>query len=137
MGIDTVRLGVDFGLLILIWVIQLVVYPSFSYYKGEQLFLWHNNYTKRITVIVAPLMISQLVLFGILLTTIPSVFAVAGITLVLILWITTFTIFVPLHNKIHNNEHTPITLEKLTRLNWIRTILWTLVFLWSFIDYFF
>ena len=135
MDFSTARILVDFGLLILIWMIQLTVYPSFSYFKGEELLPWHSTYTKRITALVAPLMIGQLVIYGILLVDIGSFFAVAGISLVLILWIITFTIFVPLHNSIHNNEHTSKILEKLTRLNWIRTTLWTLLFLWSLKDY--
>lgn len=135
MDLGTVRLLVDFGLLILIWMIQLLVYPSFSYYKGQELRTWHAVYSKRITVIVAPLMIGQLVLYGILVTDIRSFFTVGGLTIVLFLWITTFTIFVPLHNSIHNNEYTSITLDKLTRLNWIRTVVWTLLFIWSLEDY--
>ena len=59
--LETIRLICDSGLLILIWMVQLVIYPSFSYYKQEDLFKWHETYTKRIAVIVIPLMLGQLI----------------------------------------------------------------------------
>ena len=50
----------DFGLLVLIWMVQLVVYPGFKYYQRERLLEWHARYTSRISYIVGPLMLGQL-----------------------------------------------------------------------------
>ncbi|MFT6745260.1 MAG: hypothetical protein ACJAR8_001821, partial [Bacteroidia bacterium] len=60
MDFDTARLIVDFGLVVLIWMVQLIVYPSFLFYKDTELITWHTKYTPRITKIVAPLMFAQL-----------------------------------------------------------------------------
>lgn len=60
MNIDLVRLLLDFGLVVLIWIVQLVIYPSLCYYQDKDLAKWHKIYTQRIGVIVGPLMIAQL-----------------------------------------------------------------------------
>lgn len=58
--IEITRLLLDFGLCILIWVVQLIVYPSFAFYNNTQLLKWHKTYTKAIALIVIPLMLGQL-----------------------------------------------------------------------------
>ncbi len=57
---DLLRLLVDMGLLILTWLVQLVIYPSFLYYDATDLKKWHSIYTGRITFVVLPLMLTQL-----------------------------------------------------------------------------
>ena len=58
--IEITRLLLDFGLCILIWMVQLVVYPSFLFFSFNNLFTWHKTYTKAIALIVIPLMLGQL-----------------------------------------------------------------------------
>ena len=60
MDLQLIRLLLDFGLMVLIWIVQLVIYPGLCYYKNEDLGKWHKIYTQRIGVIVGPLMIAQL-----------------------------------------------------------------------------
>ena len=118
---------VDVGLVILIWMVQLIVYPSFKFYERENLVKWHNLYTGRIAVIVVPLMFYQLI-FGFY-----EVFqevnenSIIRLIIILILWIYTFTSFAPLHQKISINNFDSSQLIKLIKINWIRTILWTLL----------
>ena len=50
---------VDFGLFILIWLTQLVIYPSFTYFREQDLTRWHRKYTRAISYIVMPLMLGQ------------------------------------------------------------------------------
>ena len=45
--------------------------------------------------------------------------------LILSLWLVTFFISVPLHNKLGQARHEQI-IQKLIGTNWIRTLLWTL-----------
>jgi hypothetical protein len=33
----TARIAVDFGLVVLIWLVQLIIYPSFQYMSADQL----------------------------------------------------------------------------------------------------
>jgi len=58
--IEISRLLLDFGLCILIWMVQLIVYPSFLFFSDNNLFTWHKTYTKAIALIVMPLMLGQL-----------------------------------------------------------------------------
>ena len=60
--ISKITLLVDIGLVVLIWMVQLIVYPSFTFYSKENLVNWHQKYTARIAVIVIPLMFLQLIL---------------------------------------------------------------------------
>jgi fatty acid desaturase len=118
---------VNSGLVVLIWMVQLIVYPSFLFYNKENLVQWHNIYTKRIAVIVVPLMLIQLVIS--ILNTIVS-FSIINLTislLVLFLWVFTFTSFAPLHFKISENRFQQTQLQQLVNRNWIRTIIWSLI----------
>ena len=58
---------VDAGLAILIWMVQLIIYPSFLYYSEENLYAWHQKYTSKIAVIVVSLMLFQLI-FGLIIS---------------------------------------------------------------------
>lgn len=118
---------VNSGLVVLIWMVQLIVYPSFLFYNKENLVKWHNIYTKRIAVIVVPLMLIQLVLS--ILNTIVS-FSIINLTialLVLFLWVFTFTSFAPVHFKISENRFQQTQLQQLVNRNWIRTIIWSFI----------
>ncbi|PQJ80472.1 hypothetical protein [Polaribacter porphyrae] len=116
---------IDAGLVVLIWMVQLIIYPSFLYYKKENLVIWHNKYTSRIALIVIPLMLYQLVFSLMLIIYQFSLKNSVYTFLVVFLWIYTFTVFVPLHNKISNSNYTEITLQKLVFNNRVRTFLWS------------
>lgn len=131
MNIEIVRLTIDFGLLILIWLVQIIVYPSFEFYSSMSLSKWHSKYTVRITYIVLPLMLAQLVVGIIHLWQIRNWYTVTTILLILALWIMTFRVFVPLHFSIDNNEYDDDVCQRLVKRNWMRTIVWTLLFVLS------
>lgn len=119
----------DFGLVVLIWMVQLIIYPSFVYYKVEDLFKWHNTYTKNITWIVLPLMVGQLGihLYEIILAF--SFFKLAILLMILLVWINTFFYAVPLHQRISDNDDIACACRALIRVNWNRTVLWTVIFI--------
>lgn len=122
---------IDFGLVILIWMVQLVVYPSFKYYSASDLLKWHRAYTAGITVIVLPLMLAQLLLHAWRLYCDMSLPNAWLMLLVISTWLLTFTVFVPLHDKITANQALPITLSKLAAYNWGRTVIWSVIFVWG------
>ncbi len=122
----------DSGLLVLIWLVQLIIYPSFKYCSDLQLSKWHPIYTRRITFVVLPLMLSQLILTILLCFRLEwSFFSIIDLTLVLLTWILTFVIFVPLHQKIdeRSSEKNDTYISKLVEYNWSRTLLWTAIFI--------
>ena len=120
---------IDFGLVVFIWTIQLVVYPSFRYYNPDSLLKWHGVYTSAVSVIVLPLMVSQIMLHGWCLLREYSLVNLLKGLLVVSTWLVTFAIFVPLHNKITLNQELPETLSRLIAYNWIRTGLWSMIFI--------
>ncbi|SMP20411.1 hypothetical protein SAMN06265375_103151 [Muriicola jejuensis] len=130
------RLLLDFGLFVLIWMVQLIVYPSFIHFTREGLVKWHKKYTPRISFLVVPLMLGQLMAYGALLQEVKSFYSITCFILVLLVWLVTFTFFVPRHKAISAGDFTPKSLEDMVRLNWIRTVLWTVLFLWNFAIYF-
>ncbi|AFL81597.1 hypothetical protein Aeqsu_2135 [Aequorivita sublithincola DSM 14238] len=135
MSIEVIRLLLDFGLVVLIWIIQCIVYPSFRYYPTENLIAWHKIYTARFSVIVIPLMLGQIgiVLYQTILT--PSVYTVVSLIIIIFVWLVTFLQFVPIHTSIAKGIVTEKLLASLVNKNWIRTVLWTLLFIYSFIYY--
>jgi DMSO reductase anchor subunit len=135
MSIDLLRLLIDFGFLVLIWAVQLVIYPSFGYYSKENLFKWHKSYTTRVTFIVLPLMFSQLILASIQLLETQNLYTILSAILIIILWLLTFLIFVPLHQSIDNTSPIADVCNKLVQKNWLRTVLWTLLFVISIVNY--
>ncbi len=122
------RIAVDFGLVVLIWLVQLIIYPSFQYYSPAELAVWHPKYANLITVVVGPLMLAQVGLVGWSVLN-RSSFAVASAVLVGVMWASTAFQAVPIHNAIAAGDALPETLARLVRVNWIRTVGWTLIFL--------
>ena len=133
MTLDLARLIIDFGFTVLIWAVQLVIYPSFGYYSTTNLLKWHQRYTMRVTFIVLPLMFSQLILASIQLWLSQNWYTIMSMCSVVLLWLLTFMIFVPLHQSIDRNQPVANVCEKLVLKNWFRTFLWTLLFLISLI----
>ncbi|MDA9938387.1 hypothetical protein OAA90_03220 [Salibacteraceae bacterium] len=129
------RLIVDFGLLVLIWMTQLIVYPAFVQLDEETLQRWHPRYNQMITAIVAPLMFAQLGLVSWELLQNPSFYAWASMLLVLAAWGLTFLQAVPLHGKIAKGKGIRSIAEKLVRVNWPRTAVWTVIFLLSLLHW--
>ncbi|MDT0647482.1 hypothetical protein RM545_12350 [Zunongwangia sp. F260] len=134
MNIDLIRLLVDFGMLVLIWMVQLVVYPGMCHYKTEDLNSWHKIYTKRIAVIVAPLMIVQVLVSVVQFFNRIDIYTAGSIIFIIIIWLLTFLIFVPLHNSIGPDKSCERITNNLVSKNWWRTGLWSLLFIWTFFE---
>ncbi len=112
-----------------IWIVQVLVYPSMGSVGADGYAAYHNLHTSRISPIVAPAMIIEL------LTAIYLVFAPLdeidyrylwfGLALVLIIWLSTFLLQVPLHEKLAAGFSADVQ-QRLVLTNWTRTIAWTL-----------
>jgi len=131
MLLETLRIGFDFGLLVLIWMVQLVIYPSFKYFNKNDLIGWHRVYVKRISYVVIPLMFGQTLIAMYQVFQSVSVYRIGTALLILLVWILTFALFVPRHNTISKNKFDETTLSELISYNWSRTILWSMIFIWT------
>ncbi len=129
MNLLEIQLLLDFGLVILIWIVQLIVYPSFKYYNINNLVNWHRIYAFRIGMIVMPLMLGQIVTSFIRLLGPYSLLNIFHILLVALVWFSTFFQFVPMHNQIADNTGNDEVIVKLIRNNWLRTVVWTCIFI--------
>ena len=119
---------VDFGMCVVLWLVQLVIYPSFLRIELSELPAWHKAYTFRVSFVILPLMLGQLMLAILGLWGDPSILEWVAFAFVLVCWILTFFVSVPLHRKIEQNDTTKETRQKLITTNWPRTILWSLIF---------
>ena len=129
--IEITRLVLDVGLLVLIWMIQLIVYPSFLFYTAKELIAWHKMYTKAIALIVIPLMLGQLGIAIYQVFLVQNTYTLTSIILVVFLWGITLLKFAPMHQQISEGKTHLQLQKKLVQMNWIRTIIWTILFVMS------
>lgn len=127
----TITKIIDFGLVILIWMTQLIVYPGFLHYPADKLLQWHAKYTPVIMVIVGPLMLLQVLLHGFEFLREMNALRAVTLLLILVVWLHTFLVAVPLHNELTQGVDPLAAAEKLVRVNWFRTAVWTVIFLLS------
>ncbi len=120
------RLFFDTALFILIWLVQLIIYPSFLYYSKDSFLTWHKRYTKSLTFIVAPLLAGQGITVAYQFFTALSWYSFLSSLLITAVIGYTFVHFIPLHTELEVN-YSSKTIKKLIRNNWYRTVLWTSV----------
>lgn len=117
----------------LIWIVQLVHYPSFKYVSETNFSDFSAFHKNSITLIVLPLMFLEL---GTSFFILEKSWKVINVVSVLILWISTFVFSVPCHNQLSQGKNLDI-INKLVKTNWIRTIVWSLRsvgFLWILLN---
>ena len=122
--IVAIQLGSCFFMTGLIWMVQLVHYPSFDYIDNKQFKVFHDFHSSKITWIVLPVMGAELV-SAILICRSLDPYAMLNLLSVIMIWIATLTVSVPLHNKLKIG-YDPKWIKRLVTTNWIRTVLWSL-----------
>jgi len=111
----------------LIWTIQVVHYPLFIKVEKMNFIDYLKSHQIRISIIVIPLMIIELIaaiLLGVYPTSSSVVICYMTLLLTIIIWISTFLLQVPLHQRLLNG-YNKTAINKLVKTNWIRTIAWT------------
>lgn len=130
-SLEIAALALDSGLLVLIWLVQLVIYPAFREVDAERFPTWHAAYSRRVSWVVIPLMFGQLGVTSALVVgelNIGNVLAMAG---VLLAWVSTFLQAVPLHRKLSQEGRVLGVIDRLLQVNQIRVFAWTAVWLLS------
>jgi hypothetical protein len=133
--IDLVGHLLDFGMVVLLWLVQLVIYPSFLKVRPDALQDWHRTYTFRAGFIIIPMLFGQLGVWLYKCFLSPSILNCLGLMLVVVAWILTFTVSVPLHRAIEKGERSETVLRRLVQTNWPRTICWSAVFIVGIVTY--
>lgn len=114
----------------LIWLVQLVHYPSFHFVHPQRFQEFHLHHSSRITFIVAPLMGLELVTAMLLAYERDNSYAwwlnLLGVALI---WGCTAFLSVPLHNQLANGYDYD-KVNALVVTNWARTLIWSVRSIW-------
>lgn len=115
----------------LIWLVPLVNYPAFLHVGADASFSYQRHHTRSISWVVVPLMVAELLLAVWMLLkpfsfTILSYLNYAAFGCLLLVWLVTFGLAVPLHNRLGKEGYKIHTIRRLVRINWLRTIGWNL-----------
>ena len=113
---------IDLIFVYFIWVVQLIIYPSFKFISTELFKKWHNKYCFRVGFFVLPLMLAQLLAGAANLYNDNEWFSFLIVSLT---WISTFFISAPIHNKLKIIGKSDQFIDKLIITNWLRVFLWT------------
>jgi hypothetical protein len=113
-----------------VWLVQVIIYPSFAHIAKEKLSFWHRRYTQKILYFVGPMMFVQTGLIAWQILGDPLAYLADGLLLVGI-WINTFLIAIPIHEEIDREDSLEGHLPKLLRVNRWRSWMWTGLFLIS------
>jgi len=124
-----IRLVSDIAMFILIWLVQLVIYPAFHVVERDIFIQWHERYTRNIAFFVLPLMIAQGLTTVLLLIRNNGLIPILELVCLLTAWGVTFTLSVPCHKKLHEIGRDQAVIDRLIQTNWFRTIAWTAVML--------
>ena len=112
-----------------IWLVQLLVYPQFANVDASSFAKYHAAHNRRITLVVAPAMVVELVTAVALVARPPAEVSTwmlwVGLALVAVVWCSTAFVQVPLHGKL-GRGYNEATIGQLNRSNWIRTIAWSI-----------
>lgn len=116
-------------MLVVVWLVQLFIYPGLRRIERDKFKNWHARYLKLAGYIIGPLMLGQL---GFAIGKVISAdrwVSEASLysALVLLTWIVTFRVFVPIHDSLQEKGHNLGLIGQLVTANWMRTILWSLI----------
>ena len=109
----------------IIWVIQLLHYPTFHFIKESNYVEFQHFHMQRISFIVVPAMILELLSAFMLVYYIPSNLLIVCLIILLVIWSITFVFFTKLHQGLLGG-YDKIIVDKLVQINWSRTVLWSL-----------
>ena len=109
-----------------IWVIQLVHYPSFKYVNESDYIIFQKYHMSNISNIVFPVMFTELITALIILFFgEKSLFFVLSLICLFLIWVMTGVLFTKYHSILKEGKDLMI-IEKMIKANWIRALLWTM-----------
>ena len=109
----------------IIWVIQLLHYPTFHFIKQSDYVEFQHFHMQRISFIVVPVMIIEILSGFMLVYYFRSNLFILCLTILLVIWLITFVFFTKLHQSLLGG-YDKIIVKKLVQINWSRTVLWSL-----------
>ncbi|MCH8511254.1 MAG: hypothetical protein LAT83_06335 [Kiritimatiellae bacterium] len=107
-----------------IWFVQRVEYPLLSHAQGADPAASHREYTRRMGPVGGPMMLAEMGLQLYWIANERTALSLATGFLLALIWISTFALQVPAHEKLCQGYDAEIH-RRLVRGNWIRTLSWT------------
>lgn len=132
-----ITLSLSIFMTAVIWVVQLVHYPSFAFVHPDQFVAFHGHHVTSIGMIVVPIMLLELGFSGWLSYVVWNKLGWIQLLLVISIWLVTALLQVPTHNILEQGYKQDVVQQLITE-NWYRTALWTiktLVLFGIFFDY--
>jgi hypothetical protein len=120
MGLEAINLALAAYMTGVIWVVQVVLYPSFTHVGEREWSAYHAAHSRRITPVVAPAMLAHPLVATALLLDRPGPLTAVNLALAAGLLLVTAAVFARLHGRL-----TPVAVGRLVRLNVLRTVAWT------------
>jgi hypothetical protein len=122
----TGNIAFSWGLAILIWLVQLIIYPGFHRIPREVFPVYHRWYALRISLVVLPLMIGEVIfVVGWWWSGADPNDAYLATLAVGVVWLSTFMLQVPIHKRLYDGKDDDL-IRRLVATNWIRTAAWSL-----------
>ena len=118
----------------IIWLIQLIHYPSFSFIDKNMYSKFQTFHMNRISFLVGPIMILELLsgFYLLLFFYSESNFFVINFILNILILNMTIIVFATIHKKLIEGFKFSL-FAKLISMNWIRTILWSMKSIFIFL----
>lgn len=124
-----IHLFTSFYMTGIIWLVQVIHYPLFNLVSSNNWQDYHAKHIRGTSLVIAAPMFTELLSLCAIFYLAPAYrghyLMLSSFFLLLIIWLTTFLISVPIHNQLAL-EFNQGSCKKLTQTNWIRTISWSL-----------
>ena len=127
LSLEQLHLIVTSMMVAIIWMVQILHYPSFLFVDKKQYTEFQQFHMKKISYIIVPIMLLELFSgFGILFYIEKAQLSLyASLTLLVLIWVITGLFFTKYHTEL-SKKYNRNTILRLIRFNWIRTVLWTI-----------
>ncbi|MCA9090875.1 MAG: hypothetical protein KDA90_19815 [Planctomycetaceae bacterium] len=127
-GIWLIHLASTLYMVGLIWFVQIVHYPLLAIVGRSEFLIYEQEHVKWTTWVVSPMLFefgTSLLLIWSRPRGIPAWTAWAGLSLLVMIWLSTVLIQVPCHRRLEQGYESEVH-RRLVDSNWIRTICWSL-----------
>ena len=127
ISLDQLHLISTSMMVAIIWIVQILHYPTFLFIDKERYTEFQQFHMNKISYIIVPLMLVELISGLSILFTVENIqfsFYVS-LSLLILIWLITGLFFTKFHSEL-SKKFSHNTILRLIRLNWIRTVFWTI-----------
>lgn len=134
MELDLVKVLVNTALFAQVWLVQMVVFPGFLYYSEENWKVWQRNLAMRMTIVMVPLILAQMITYTLSLVAGITISDILSMVLIIVGLAVTFYIGFSWYEKCQAAEDTMELRKSIQKVIWIRTLAWSMILIISLIS---